>query len=216
MRISVFLGKNRGLHKNAARKKKELCSLSSSHCSWHVPRGCQGPSDPLLMPGMLCLSSQGAACPALNCAPMLCSDSWSSAGLMSQGSGRPSASSTRSYRAFESGTGEAGPHCSSQRPLRARSYLLSGAPAHPAGQLFNVLDSSLWILCCGQGCSSRPALHPCSFQGFLFQAEIINPFVLIRCSQHVQSSGGQVLGGPEGLYHGRGEGGGWAALPGRN
>ena len=125
MRISVFLGKNRGLHKNAARKKKELCSLSSSHCSWHVPRGCQGPSDPLLMPGMLCLSSQGAACPALNCAPMLCSDSWSSAGLMSQGSGRPSASSTRSYRAFESGTGEAGPHCSSQRPLRARLQLLA-------------------------------------------------------------------------------------------
>lgn len=168
------------------------------------------------MPGMLCLSSQGAVCPALSCALTLCSDSWSSAGPTSQGSGPPSASSTRSYRASESGTGEAGPHCSSQRPLRATSYLLNGAPAHPAGQLFDVLDSSLWILCCEQGCSSWPALHPCSFQGFLFQAEIINPFVLIRCSQHVQSSGGQVLGGPEGLYRGRGEGGGRAVFPGWN
>lgn len=149
---SLFLRKNRGLLKNAARKKKgELCSLSSSYCSWHVPRGCRGPSDPLLMPGALCLSSQGAACPALSCVPTLCSDSWSTAGPTSQGSGLPSASSTRNYRASESVIGEAGPHCSSQWPLRARSYLLNRAPAPPAGQLFIVLDSSLRILCCRAG-----------------------------------------------------------------
>lgn len=59
--------------------------------------------------GVLCLSSQGAACPAPSCAPTPCSGSWSSAGPTSLGSGRASAPSTRSCRASASGIGEARP-----------------------------------------------------------------------------------------------------------
>ena len=96
----MFLLKKRGSLRTLYLKQLPLLM------AW--PRGYQGPSDPLLMPGVLCLSSQGAACPAPSCAPMLCSDSWSSAGPLSPGSDPASAPSTRSCRVSESGIGETG------------------------------------------------------------------------------------------------------------
>lgn len=96
-----------------------------------APSGCQGPSDVLLMRGVSCLSSQGAACPAPSYVPMPCSGSWSSAGPTSPGSDPASAPSTRSCRASESDIGEAGPSLFSRpRPLSARLYFLPTSSSH--------------------------------------------------------------------------------------
>lgn len=142
------------------------------------------------MPAVLCLSSQGAVCPAPSCAPTLCSGSWSSAGPTSLDSGLASASSTRSCRTFESGIGEVGSRFSSQCPLEASLCLLTSSCLH-RWTPFAALDCSQRRPHCWQGCSSVSAVHPCSHQGFLFQAEIIKPLVPIRCCQHAQSSGGR-------------------------
>lgn len=131
-----------------------------------APSGCQGPSDVLLMWGVSCLSSQGAACPAPSYVPMPCSGSWSSAGPTSPGSDPASAPSTRSCRASESDIGEAGPS-SHARGLCRRDCTSSPLPAHTAGRLFTVLDSGHWHMCCGWGRSSASAVHPCSCQASL-------------------------------------------------
>lgn len=170
---------------------------SEEECSWrtmHVePTLLTGPPGALTLPPhatVLCLSSQGAACPALSYAPMLCSGSWNSAGPTSLGSGPTSAPSTKSFRASGSGTGEAGPRFSSRRSVQAR-WSSPPAPAHAVGQLFTDLGS-------GHGVQAGGRLQLpvcCASQGFPFLAEIIKPLVPIKCPWPRALLRRQVLGG---------------------
>lgn len=95
---------------------------------------------------------RGAACPAPSCVPMLYSDSWSSAGPTSLGSGPTSAPSTRSCRASESGTGEAG------APL-LKPVASAGQTVPPHQLQLTPSDSSLlpWTPATGIHAASREA-----------------------------------------------------------